>query len=109
MAELAAGLSDAIASIRYELTRAMASGEGEDIHFRLGPVELEFELEARRDAGATAGVRFWVISAAAKGDLSSGSVHRIKLTLQPVMTGGADVEVAADRPESPPPWPAHGS
>lgn len=109
MAEVAAGLSDAITSIRGELTRAVASGEGEDIRFRLGPVELEFELEARKDAGATAGVRFWVISAAAKGDVSSGSVHRIRLTLQPITTGGADVEVAEDRAEPPPRWPAGGS
>jgi Trypsin-co-occurring domain 2 len=109
MAEVAAGLSDAITSIRSELTRAMASGEGEEIRFRLGPVELEFELEARKDAGATAGVKFWVITAAAKGDVSSGSAHRIRLTLQPVTTEGADVEVAADRREPPPRWPEQGS
>jgi hypothetical protein len=109
VAELAAGLSDAITSIRSELSQAMASGEGEEIRFRLGPVELEFEIEARKDAGATAGVKFWVVSAAAKGDVSSGSAHRIKLTLQPVTTQGADVEVAADRREPPPRWSSQGS
>ena len=47
VAEVAAGLSDAITSIRSELTKAMSSSEESEIRFRLGPVELEFELEAR--------------------------------------------------------------
>ena len=104
MAELAAGLSDAITSIRSELSLAMKSGEGEEIRFRLGPVELELEMEARKDAGATAGVKFWVVSAGARGDISSGSAHRIKLTLQPVTTEGTDVEVAEERHGPPPSW-----
>jgi hypothetical protein len=109
MAEVAAGLSDAITSIRSELTKAMGSSEGGEIRFRLGPVELELELEARKDAGATAGVKFWVVSVGARGDVSAGSTHRIKLILQPVGPGGEDVEVAADRSEPPAPWPAGGS
>ncbi len=109
MAEVAAGLSDAITSIRSELTKAMSSSGESEIRFRLGPVELEFELEARKDAGATAGVKFWVVSVGAKGDVSAGSTHRIKLTLQPVGPNGVDVEVSADRSEPPAPWRARGS
>ncbi len=104
MPEVVAGLSDAISAIRSELTKAMNSAAESDIRFRLGPVELEFEIEARKDAGADAGVRFWVLSAGVKGDVSAGSTHRIKLVLQPVAPDGTDVEVAAERSGPPPQW-----
>jgi len=109
MAEVVAGLSDAISAIRSELTKAMSSGADSEIRFRLGPVELEFQLEARKDAEATAGVRFWILSAGVKGDVSAGSAHRIKLVLQPVTPDGGDVAVSAERSEPPTPWPARGS
>lgn len=109
MADVVAGLSDAISAIRSELTEAMSSAGESEVKFRLGPVELEFALEARKDAEATAGVRFWVLSAAAKGGVSAGSAHRIKLVLQPVTPDGADLEVSSERTGAPAPWPARGS
>jgi hypothetical protein len=104
MTEVVAGLSDAISAIRSELTKAMKSGADSGLQFRLGPVELEFQLEARKDAGATAGVKFWILSAGVKGDVSAGSAHRIKLVMQPVTPDGVDAIVSAERLEPPPPW-----
>ena len=51
------GLAEAIRSLRAELSLAMQHGTGEDIRFRVGPVELEFLLEVTQEAGAEGGVR----------------------------------------------------
>ncbi len=88
------GLADAIRELRRELTEAMTEGQGKPIRFELGPVEMEFLLEVRKDAGGEAGVRFWVISLGGKGSVSSGSTHRVKLSLTPKDASGASPEIA---------------
>jgi hypothetical protein len=89
--EVAVGLTEALRELRRELTAAMAAGAGEALRFELGPVEIELAVTVSRDAGATAGVNFTVVSAGVKGDVSTERVHRLKLTLQPkdVSTGRA--------------------
>src|SRR5512135_1769855 len=83
MAEQWVGLADAIRALRAELTTAMAEGDGESLRFELGPVEMEFLLEVRREGGVDAGVRFWVISLGGEGSVASGSTHRVTLSLTP--------------------------
>src|SRR4051812_20280909 len=78
------GLADAVRALRSELTAAMAESEGQRLRFELGTVEMEFLLDVRKEAGVEAGVKFWVISLGAKGGVSSGSTHRVKLALSPV-------------------------
>ena len=78
------GLADAIRALRSELTAVMAEGADKDVRFELGPVEMEFLLEVQREAGADAGVKFWVVSFGSKGSVKSGSTHRVTLTLQPL-------------------------
>jgi Trypsin-co-occurring domain 2 len=92
------GLSDAIAALRAELVTAMVAGHGEELHFELGPVELEFTLDVRREGGADAGIRWGVISFGATGSLGSSSGHRVKLVLQPkdALTG-LTAEVGSSR------------
>lgn len=77
------GLADAVRALRSELTAAMAEGEGQRLQFELGAVEMEFLLEVRKEGGGEAGIKFWVISLGAKGEVSSGSTHRVKLSLSP--------------------------
>jgi Trypsin-co-occurring domain 2 len=97
------GLADAVRALRSELTAAMAEAEGQRLRFELDAVEMEFLLEVRKEGGAEAGVKFYVISLGAKGGVSSGSTHRVKLSLSPkdMVTGRkaqiAD-EVEAQRP-----------
>ena len=84
------GLADAVRALRGELTAALGEAEGERLRFELDAVEMEFLLEVRKEGSAEAGVRFWVISVGAKGGVSSGSTHRVKLSLTPqdTATGG---------------------
>ena len=41
------------------------------MRFRLGPVELEFQGDVERQGGAGGGIKFWVVSAEAKGQLTN--------------------------------------
>ncbi|WP_338775908.1 trypco2 family protein [Streptomyces sp. DG1A-41] len=51
-----AELSEAVGAIRAQLQQAMEEGAGNALAFRAGPVELEFSVEVRKEAGATAKV-----------------------------------------------------
>jgi hypothetical protein len=81
---LGVGLAEAIATVRAELERAIAEGEGSALAFRAGPVEMEFQVTFTKTGSIDAGVRAWVVSAGAKGQASSSDTHRLKLSLTPV-------------------------
>jgi hypothetical protein len=96
-------LADAVAAVRDELMVAAARGAGSDVEFVVGPIELEFAVEMRRDAKVKAGFKAWLISADAEGGLAQGRTHKVKLTLTPKKPGGTDLLVAGDqaRPAGP--------
>lgn len=96
-------LADAVASVRDELMAAATRGAGSDVEFVVGPIELEFAVEMRRDAKVKAGFKAWLISADAEGGLAQGRTHKVKLTLTPKKAGGGDLLVAGDqaRPAGP--------
>jgi hypothetical protein len=77
------GLADAVRPLRTELTDVMDQARGQRLQFELDAVEMEFLLEVRKEGGGEAGIKFWVISLGAKGGVSSGSTHRVKLALSP--------------------------
>ncbi|MFC3966386.1 trypco2 family protein [Nocardia jiangsuensis] len=90
-------LSDAVAVLRDELLAAAARGSSSGLPFAVGPIELSFEVELRRDAKAKAGFKAWVVT----GDVEAGAAHtrkqRVTLTLTPQAPGGGDVLVGSDR------------
>jgi Trypsin-co-occurring domain 2 len=77
-------LAETIAAVRRELSSAQTDGAGQAIQFRTGPVELEFEVAVTRTGGGEAGVRVWVLTLGAKGELGHATTQRITVTLQPV-------------------------
>lgn len=92
--ELQIPLAQAVRALRRELVEAVREGQEEDLRFALGPIELELQLEIAREAGGEAGIKFWVVSVAGKGALSSTTTHTVKLTLTPV-SGSGDVLVGS--------------
>jgi hypothetical protein len=76
-------LSDLIAALRRELTVAMRAGEGEDMRFEAGPVELELTMCVEKSAGPEAKIRFWVFDVGASANRSRSDTQRVKLTLDP--------------------------
>jgi hypothetical protein len=98
MSESWIGLSDAIAALRTELVAAMTAGQDEELHFELGPVELEFTLDVRKEGGGDAGIRWGVVSFGATGSVGSSSGNRVKLVLQPKnAVTGLTAEVGSSR------------
>jgi hypothetical protein len=56
MQDVLIGLADAIAEL---LRQALSVADDEAVRYKLGEVELEFNLKERRDGSAGAGVKFW--------------------------------------------------
>lgn len=83
-------LSEVIAELRAELSAAMHAGDGEELRFELGPVELELTLAVSKDAGPSAKVKFWVVEMGADAKLSTQSTQRISLSLEPRRTSAPD-------------------
>ena len=94
-------VGEAIEALRQDLTDALQAGHEQKVRFRLGPVELEFEVDVERQGGASGGIKFWVVSAEAKGQLTNKTRHRIKLALQPIGSGDQDLTVASEQPSRP--------
>jgi len=82
-------LAQVIGQLRRELSAAIRDGEGEELRFELGPVELELTVAVSREAGPNAKVRFWVIELGADATVSSQATQRITLTLDPRRRGVA--------------------
>ena len=83
-------LAQVISQLREELDTARRAGQGEDLRFELGPVELELMVGVDRQAGPDAKVRFWVIEFGASGKVASQATQRIKLILDPRESGQED-------------------
>jgi Trypsin-co-occurring domain 2 len=86
-------LADGIRALRRELVAAVAEGEGEQVRFALGPVELELQVEMARERGGEGGIKFWVVSLGGKGSRSSGATHTVRLSLTPTLAADADRDV----------------
>jgi len=99
------GVEEAIRTLRAELTAAMLEGEGQQLQFRAGPIELEFLVQVSREKGADAGIRFWVVSIGGSAKATSNTTHRIKLTLNPIALDGKDGEMSGHAKRSAEPVP----
>lgn len=80
-------LADAIAIVRDQLIAAQLAGHGtvgrRALGFLVGKVTIEFSGEVKRTGGAGGEAKFWVFTANAKADLSSGSTQKIVVELLP--------------------------
>lgn len=92
-----ATLAETVQGIRGELAQAMADGDGEQVRFDVGEVELEFTVEVQRNVEAGGGVKVWVVNADGKGAVSSGATHRVRVMLHPVDTATGRAPRVADR------------
>ena len=91
-------LSTAVRAVREQLMQAAAEGTGEAVRFEVGPIQMDFTVELRREAGVRGGVRAWVLSADAEAKAARGTTHRVSFTLTPksAATGG-NVEIGNSR------------
>jgi hypothetical protein len=82
------GLAEAIKNLRMELQEAMEEGDGKKLRFEAQDIELEFKCGVTREAGAKAGVKFWVVDAGAEGKIGDEKTQTVKLKLKPVSGDG---------------------
>ena len=92
-------LAAAVRAVRAQLVQAARDGANDPVRFEVGPIQMDFAVELRREAGASGGVKAWVLSAEAEAKASRATTHRVSFTLTPkdVVRGGP-VEVGDDRP-----------
>jgi Trypsin-co-occurring domain 2 len=91
-------LADAITAVRRNLIRAQKEGEGEEVRFTVGTIEMEFAVDVSKKAGAGISVNVLnLISLGGKGDRSRAETNRVKIVLNPHTIGGEPFEVASAR------------
>ena len=94
IADTALPLATVIEDLRRELVIAMRKGEGEAVRFRLRPIEIELQVAVERGVEANAGAKFWVLDFGGKASAGDTVTHTIKLSLEPVGTGGGELLVS---------------
>ncbi len=93
------GLREAISTLRSELAAAIQEGEGKQLRFTAGPIEMEFLVQVGREKSGQAGIQFWVVSIGGDASATTSETHRVKLTLTPLVSGeDALITDQSDRP-----------
>jgi hypothetical protein len=93
-------LADAVAAVRDDLLEAAARGVDQEIGFVVGPIELEFAVELKKDVKAKTGLKAWVLSADVEAGVTQGRTHRVKVALTPKTTAGGDLLVHGSAPRA---------
>ncbi|MFD3684147.1 trypco2 family protein [Nocardiopsis sp. NPDC058631] len=95
--------------MRNKFTQATEQAKDQDLTFKVGPIQMEFEVQFRADAKAKGGFSAWITT----GDVEAGggrtSTHKVAFTLTPHNAAhpGGDVAINSTRPgtgeDAPPP------
>lgn len=96
-------LSEAIAALRDELTRAWWDGRSQSLRFKPSPVELTLQVAVTSAGKGKVGVRWWLIELGGEVSRESSVIQTVQVTLEPVMIGedGQPLEFLIDAPEAP--------
>ena len=98
-------LSDAIGVVREQLVTAQLAGRrvvaGRVLTFAVGKVTVEFSGEVKKVVGGSGGVKFWVVTADAKAERSTGAGHKVSIELIPRNPDGTSF-IVNDGVDAPP-------
>jgi len=83
--EGAVPLSEAIQSLRDELTRAGLDGQQKFLKFRANSVELTLQAVVTVSGKAAGGVKWWLVDAQGELSRQSAATQTVKITLDPVV------------------------
>lgn len=76
-------LSGLIKSLRAELARAQAEGDGKWINFLVEGVELELEIAAEEQAEGGIAAKFYVLTSHFKASHKNAVTQKLRLSLKP--------------------------
>lgn len=99
--EVWVGLAEAVRGVRAELQTAMTAGRGEPLQFEVGPVELEFAVDVRKERAGDTTAKVFVLSLGGKMSRATADSHRLKITLQPTDAQGNPAKVSSQVDELP--------
>ena len=101
-------LPDAVAALRDELLEAARRSAGTTLAFTVGPIEMEFAVELRKDVKAKAGFKAYVLTGNVEAGAARGHTQKVKLTLTPTRPDGRELLISGE-PDSHPPMPEPSS
>ncbi|PZS37986.1 MAG: hypothetical protein DLM62_16180 [Pseudonocardiales bacterium] len=74
---------------------------GQVLTFAVGKVSIEFSGEVKKAVGGGGGLKFWLLTADAKAERSSGAMHKVQIELIPQTPEGKSFIVADGVPAPP--------
>ena len=84
-------LRDAIRALREEILAARGEAANREVRFELGPIEMEFQVVARREGSGDAKFGFHIFGVEAtlggSGKIQNERTQKVKFVLNPVATG----------------------
>lgn len=82
-------LRDAVQALRAEILSAAEAASAQAVRFELGPIEMEFQVVAKREGGGDAKLGFHIFTAdaslGANAKAASERTQRVKFVLNPVL------------------------
>jgi hypothetical protein len=94
-------LADAVTAIRDELLEAAQRAAGKTLAFTVGPIEMEFAVELKKDAKAKAGFKAWVLTGDIEAGVARATTQKVKVTLTPKRHDGRELLIAGDPDDRP--------
>lgn len=85
------GLEEALSALRSELSDSILAAAGEDLRFQVEDVSMEFQVEIEKAAGASGGIKFWVVELGGEASRTSTTTHSLNFSLKPVTADGKPV------------------
>jgi hypothetical protein len=92
-------LAEVVQGLRSEILKAADAAGTERIRFGVGPIDLEFQVVAKREGGPSGKIKFgiWGVGVEAGGSAKFGNerTQKVKFTLKPVRIedDGSETEV----------------
>lgn len=76
-------LADAVQTLRDELNQAAAQASDQGLTFKVGPIQMEFEVQFRADAKAKGGFSAWIATGEVEAGAGHTSTNKVTFTLTP--------------------------
>ncbi len=92
-------LAEFVQALRDEIVKAADAAGKEDIRFGVGPIDVEFQVVAKREGGPEGKIKFAVlgvgVEAGGSAKFASERTQKVKLSLKPVRIApdGSEEEV----------------
>jgi Trypsin-co-occurring domain 2 len=96
-------LAEVVEALRSEIVKAADVVGNENIRFGVGPIDLEFQVVAKREGSGKIKFGIWGVGVDAGSKFGSERTQKVKFTLKPVRINddGSETEVEVFRSRKP--------